>query len=76
MPSLIDIRRRLRSVLHAGPVAGIDKQNVLLAVAVIVEYGNAAAHGLGQQLQLQIVRAVDVAKIDLRLRRALQPLLY
>ena len=41
---------RLRIDLVAGPVRRIDEEQVLVAVAVVIDKGHARAHRLGQEL--------------------------
>ena len=53
-------RRRLDLV--AGPVRRVDEEQVLVAVAVVVEKGDARAHGLGQELGAE--GAVVVHELD------------
>ena len=45
--------------LVAGPVRGVDEEQVLVAVAVIVEKGHARAHRLGQELVAEGAVVVD-----------------
>ena len=50
-------RRRLDLV--AGPVRRVDEEQVLVAVAVVVEEGDARAHRLGQELLAEGAVVVD-----------------
>ena len=45
--------------LVAGPVRRVDEEQVLVAVAVVVEEGDARAHGLGQELLAKRAVVVD-----------------
>src|ERR1700744_6313698 len=50
----------------AGPVHGIDKENVLPTVIVVIEHAHAAAHRLGKILRSK--RTAVVLEADARLR--------
>ena len=64
--AVVVVKRHCRR-LHAfwdvpGPIRGIDKEQILVAVAVIIKKRHAAAHGFRQQLLA--VSAIDVREVN------------
>src|SRR5262249_44137067 len=77
----VELQRGRPLALVTGPVAGIDEQQILVAVIIKVKEGDTGAHRLGQQLLAEGAVGVaeanaglvgDVGEADLRHRCSLQ----